>query len=240
MPSLLPGTITESDFSDAVIHIDETDFLAGPEVVLKSTVTDAGATPTSTIRKGNVIVKKTSDGLYYADDGTTNAAGADRNTQASVTALITADATFDSKVISVFVDGVALPPITLGSGDDTDAEVAVALNANAIFAANCVASVVASRVVIKTLRSGRLTSLKVSSNLTTAFGANGTTSHGTDADYLVTEEEVSTLDITGAAVNTPVKTSRKAYYKESALCSSNGAISDEAKTVLFRNGARFG
>lgn len=237
LPSLVENTVSESQ-----IHIDESIYLAGPDAVIKSTQVDAGASPTTTIRKGNVLVKKTSDGLYYVDDGATNAASADRNTPASVSASETADADWASKTITCTVNGGVAITVTLGAGDDTDAEVVTALNASASFqAAGLIADTSASRVRIRTVSAGRNQYLSVTSNLATAFGSSGTTGYGTDADYVVTETEVSTLHpASGVAMDTPVKTSRAAFYKESALKSANASISNEARAVLMRNGARFG
>lgn len=236
MSGLLPSVASRT-FQEKVIHIDESMYNPGPDAILKSTVTDSGASPTTTIRKGNSIVKKTSDGLFYLDDGPANASSADRNTVAAVVAQETADGDWASKTISVYVNGSLLVTVTLGGGDDTDAEVVTALNGNAIFAANCIASASGSRVHIKTLKAGADQYLYVTSNLSTAFGSSGQTGSGTDAEYYITEEEVSMLDPdTGAVADRPVKTSFAAYYDESELLN----LSAEARATLSRRGARFG
>jgi hypothetical protein len=231
----LPGSVSSLSVSDRVIHIDESIYEPGPAAQLISTATDSGASPTTTIRKGNCIVKKTSTGLFYIDDGITNAGGADRNTPASVTAAETADGDWASKTITIYVDGGPAQVVTLGATDDTDAEVVAAIM---LQTTGVKATVVSSRVVIKTDGAGAHRTLTVASNLSTAFGASDSVpAYGTDAEYYITEEEVSTLDPnTGSAATVEVKTSFKAYYDESQLLN----LSAEARATLSRRGARFG
>ena len=233
--SLLPS-FTTSTFADRLIHTDENNFLAGPDAVLKSTVTDSGSSPTTSIRKGQCIVKKTSDGLYYLDDGLANASSADRNAAAVVTASETADGDWASKTITVTTLG-GKRTVTLGGADDTDAEVVTAWNADADGKSLAVASASGGRVIFTSTAKGAHVHMLVESNLTTAFGTSGTAASGTDADYLITEQDVSMLHpATNAVADRPVRTSRKANYDESELLN----LSAEARSVFARRGASFG
>lgn len=229
----LPGSISSLSVSDRLIHIDETHYRPGPAAVIKSTETDAGATPTTTIRKGCVIVKKTSDGLYYL--ATTS--GGDRNTAPAKTSSGNTD-TADGTVKLVGNHGTI--SVTIATGSGTEADVVTDLNASAAFAAHYVATSGAGEVTITARGTGSAEWFYIHSDTTASVGfAEGEANsvYGTDADYFVTEEEVSTLDpSTGVAANVEVKTSASAFYDLSQLLYATG----EALSVLAQRGARFG
>lgn len=232
MSGLLPSLASKS-FSERVIHIDESLYLAGPDAVLKSTVVDSGATPTTTIRKGCCVVKKTSDGLFYLADDASNG---DRGTPPSKTS---AGHTDGNGVIKI-VGNHGTISVTTTTGSGTEANNVTDLNANAIFAAHYVASVSGTDLKIEARNPGADEWFYVHTDTmaTAAFTegeANGV--RGTDAEYYVTEEEVSMLDPdTGAVADRPVVCSAAAYYDESELLHKT----PEALAALLRRGARFG
>lgn len=206
-------------------------------VLIDSSVVDAGSTPTTLLRPGLGLVKRTSTGKWIlASDS-----NGDTNTPATVTALETANASWASKQIDFYLDGGlarSTPSfsVTMGAVDDTDAEIVVALNANAIFAANLIADVQASRVRIRTREAGAHKSLRVFMNVYTgSFGALGTEANGTDAEYYVLGEYVSMLDGSGVASDMLGKSHWRARYLNSQLI---GATAD-MKSALVRRGCSF-
>jgi hypothetical protein len=212
--------------------------LVGPGVTVDSGVTDTGngLGRSSILRPGFVVVKKTSTGRYVAADDATG----DRCAAAKVTAAQTADGTWASKTITINVQGGPDQVVTLGAGDDTDAEVVAAIM---LQTTGVKATVVANRVTIQTEGAGRNRSLKVSSNLAAAFGAaDGVVALGTDADYRVLgheghpEEYVDLLDKYGAAMHAPgVRNLLAGFFSAAALVK----LTAEAQIVLGRNGSIF-
>ena len=213
-------------------------------VMVKSTVTDAGDTAirTTVLRPGMILVLKTSDGLYYADDGVANASSADRDTPASVSASETADGDWASKTITVTVDGGPSATVTLGGADDTDAEVVTALNADAGFIKlGVIADASGSRVRIHTVEAGSHKTLFVTSNLTTAYGSAGTEAVGTDADYVVLHDYCDMLDQNAVASDAVAKVVVCARFDTSLFLPANttDCVHAQAKAVLRRNGSLF-
>lgn len=210
-------------------------------VTLDSTNADAGNTPTHRMRAGNIVILRTSTGRYVeADD-----ANADALTPATVSAIETADAGWQSTTITTTIRGGVSFDVVLGAGDDTDAEVVTALNANAVFAANCIADESGGFVRIRTLEAGAEAQLHVNSTLATAYGANGIADNGTDPDVRVMLELASLQDKEGTAINADANTARKGHFDESALI-VGGAVASltdqnyiEAKAVLLRRGSIF-
>lgn len=201
-------------------------------VTVDSGNVDSGSTPTSLLREGNVLVKRTSTGRYVEG----NDSNGDANTQASVSASETADADWQDATVTINVDGVDIVTVTLASDDDTDSEVADALNANAIFAANCIADVSSSRVRIRTLRAGADVSLKVTSSLSTAFGASGTTDSGEYADFVVLAKPTHLIDEAGSAAHS----SASVVYSGGRLREANLInLTPEGKRALLAKGFTF-
>jgi hypothetical protein len=212
--------------------LDGREYSQGSDVVLRATALDLGNNPTWRVRKGFVIVKNSQDGLFsVAGDPQ-----ADKNLGAVVTALMSADATWPGKTITLSIRGRQIVTVAVGANSNTDALVVADLTANATFAQYAVAAVVNQRVQIMSLDAGAEVVMKIASNLPTAFGANWTDGAGKDADYRVTAEPVDLVDPTGASANNTVQTSLKAYYCEAALLGLTG----EARAVLSRRGAIFG
>lgn len=231
MSSPLPSLATLSqDFPK--ILIDGVGARNGADVIVASGQTDSGSDPTTRIRAGRVLVKRTSTGKYELASSATG----DRCTPPVVTASETADADWASKTITLKNNGATVATVTLGGSDDTDAEVVTALNANAPFRAHAIATAAGSRVVITGLVGGAGESLEVTSNLTTAFGADGTSDSGEDADYRVLTDPVDLVSPTGAASDALGSNLVAGHFDESELL----GLTAEAKVVLSRRGSRFG
>lgn len=201
-------------------------------VVLDSGNVDSGSVPTSRLREGNVMVKRTSTGKYIeADD-----ANGDRNAGAVVTAAEAADSDWQSADITVSQNGGDKVTVSLGGSDDTNAEVATALNADADFARNYIADGSGALLTITSLRTGEDVQLTVTSDLATAFGANGTNASGTWADYGVLQRPVDQADDAGTASDTHGSIAyAKARFKESLLIN----LTPDARRALIGRGCSF-
>lgn len=220
------------------------DNLIDPEIeaiVLSSDNADSGSTPTHRFRDGNVVVLRTSTGEYVeADDS-----NADAPTPAIVSASETADAGWQSSTITVTLNGGIGFSVTLGATDNTDAKVVTALNGDAVFAANCIADVNATLVRIRTLEAGEDVYLHVTSDLTTAYGANGQADTGADPDVRVTLAKADLQNQEGTAVDAEVIAARSGHFDESNLIVGGSAASAtsqhwvEARAVLTKRGAKF-
>jgi len=219
--------------------------IQGEDITLDSGNADAGNTPTWRFRDGNVVVLVTATGRYVEAD---DAAG-DVNQSASASALETADVDWQSTTITVRLGGKGglSFDVVLGAADDTDAEVVTALNANATFAAHCLADVDGGVVRIRTRRAGADQNIHVTSSLATAYGASGIGANGTDADYRVTTISTELQDENGTAIHAPVENLLAAHFDESELIVGGAAATAdttgawaEARAVLSRRGAIFG
>lgn len=200
-------------------------------------------TPTWKIPAGTVVVLRTSTGRYVM----AGHASGDRNTPAIVTASETADADWQSATITFEYTGkkglgATTITVTLGAADDTDAEVVTALNANKAFqAAGLYAYASGSLVNIRT-PAGKGHYLKVTSSLSTAFGASGTAASGANADYRVLASYVDLQDRMGSAVHGDGATVLAAAFKTGNLtwhASVTDAIKAEAYSALEEFGANF-
>lgn len=241
MPPILPA------FSSTTVTgrhhlIDDTLNVPFSDAVIDSGVSDSGSTPTTLIRPGTVLVKRTSTGRYVA----ANDANADVPTQASVSSVAAAGATWASKIVTVVINGITIVAVTLGAADDTTAEVVTALNANAIFAANCIASGTnGNPVVIKTLRAGADVALKVFGDHADVFTVAGTFATGTDPDVIVTDAFAPVADENGTAVHAPVKALCAGYFDLSELIVAGTAgglrtTAPIAYAVLSKLGSKWG
>lgn len=229
--SRIPGNIAVSH-NARVVRLSEHGTALDTSAVIDSSNTDAGSTPTTRMRPGNVLVKRTSTGRYIE----ANDSNGDRNAPASVSASETADTDWQNAVITVTVDGGVSFSVTLGAADDTDAEVVAALNGNAVFAANCKADVSGGVVRIRTLEAGAHKHLTVSADLATAFGSAGTSGNGTDADYVVQLPYVDLEDENGTATHAEARVARVGHFDESQLIN----LTAEARATLSRRGSFFG
>ena len=105
-------------------------------IMLDSTMTDSGNTPTFRIRAGNVVGLESGGTVYHEANDVANI---EVGTAPSVTSLEAPDVDWQNDVITFSINGQTVVAVTLGAGDDTVAEVVIALNADAIFAANMIA-----------------------------------------------------------------------------------------------------
>lgn len=211
----------------------------GNDIKLKGGVTtDFPATGGKVMPAGAVVVKKTSDGLYYL---ASDAANGDRNAGAIVTSLEKPDADWKDKTLTWTInypDGTVETGTVLGAnGDDTIAEWVTVLNADERFSDHFVASDAGASdlLVITSRAAGNGITARMSMDLDTAFATDdGATSHadGTsvDADYRVVYEQRSLVDAAGASRNSdPVPTLLAGHFDESELT----GLTLEAKAVLL-------
>lgn len=208
-------------------------------VTLDSGNTDAGNTPTTEFRPGNVVALVTSTGRYVE----ANDAAGDRNAQASATGTVT-DASSNAGFGKTFkwkFQGGAEQTVTMGSttaSHDTNAEIVALLNANAAFAADLIAAESGNFVNIKSRRAGSDVHFQITAgtiNAVLGFTDNSTY-FGTDADYRVTRDLGILADADGTAVHDEVQAYRAGFFDESQLLNLTG----EARAVLARRGSIFG
>src|ERR1700691_3013253 len=128
MPAYTP--FTDEDRKLYVQALDGREYTQGSDVVLRATALDQGNNPPSRVRKGFVIVKNSQDGIFSAASDP----AADRNSGAVVTALVTADATWPGKTITLALRGRPIVTVQVGAASITDALVVADLTANATFA----------------------------------------------------------------------------------------------------------
>jgi hypothetical protein len=237
MVQTIPGVVSTT-LTGRKPLIDDTLTAYGEDVVLASDNVDV-STPTYRFRPGNVIVKRTSTGLYVE----ANDSNGDRSTPPSVSSAEAADTDWDGTTITVYLNGTLVATVLLAGTDDSTSEVVTALN-TAFAAANLpiVASGLdAAVLVVKAHPGGSGTTLRVESTLATAFAtAGGAGSYaedtGEDADYRVTDDFADLKDQNGTACTAPVRNMVRGYFDESELLN----LTADAKAVLSRRGSRFG
>lgn len=216
------------------VLIDTTGRIFGDDVILDSSNTDSGSTPTSRFRAGNVIVKRTSTGRYVeANDG-----NADVSARAAITSSSHTDATDDIVIVSPKLPGGTLT-VTVTTGTGTEAECATDLNANADFAAFFTASSADNELTITMNAPGPENWFYMGSGTHANYGfAEGIDNYsaGTYPDVKVTRAPVRLTDDNGTAKHEIVPTYDSGYFDESQLINLTG----EAKQVLVSRGARFG
>lgn len=222
-----------------VVRLLQAPFVPGTDVLIKSSVTDSGnsAMRTTILRPGFVVVKKTSDGLYYA--ATFSGSNGDRSAAASVSSATGITTSWASTTQTFVVNGGASIAVTLAGSDDTNAEVVTALNASALFhAAGLIADVSASAVRVRTTEGGAHKSFVWTSSYADTFGTGVASAEGfgTDADYRVIEDYVDMVDESGSVADSLAKTSMAGFYDESQLINLSG----DARAVLTRRGSIFG
>lgn len=213
----------------------------GADIRLKGGVTtDFPTTGDKIMPPGAVVVLKTSDGLYYLANDTSNG---DRNTAAAISSLEKPDADWKSKTITWAVsypDGsVFSGTVAAGTGDDTVAEFVTLLNSDEDFAAHLVASDAGATdlLTITTLAKGRV-GLSLSCDLSTVYGDGVTlTDYGAEADYRVISEQRDLTAIGGATRDSDtVPTFLAGHFDESELT----GLTPEARGVLISRGSIFG
>ena len=221
--------VQETTLADRNLLIDSTGLVQGQDVVLDSTNVDV-PTPTFRIRPGNVVVLRTSTGLYVE---ATDPNG-DRNTVATITSVGHVDG---NGVIAVVYKGMTIS-VTTATGSGTEAENATDLNADVLFRAHLIASSGAGELTIASRSTGADEDLFVDATTRDAAGfAEGIANsvNGVDEDYKVTADFGDLQDDDGNAVNGAVATWDAAHFDESNLLNLTG----EARGVFARRGSRF-
>lgn len=207
-------------------------------IILDSGNTDTGSTPNDKFRAGNVCVKRASTGRYVE----ANDANGDRNGQASAASLIAIGAGAASKTFKWKYKGGEEQTVTLGAGDNTAALVVTALNADADFSADLIASQASNILTIKTKRSGADEYFEITDGTLNDQGgvdqdtfANNTLKIGTDAEYRVTLEFAELKDADGTAVHDEVLAARVGHFKKANLIN----LTAEAEATLRKWGSIF-
>lgn len=221
---------------------------SGGAIVLKSTVVDTGngLARTTLIRPGFVVGKKSSDGLFYRADDTSNVTGP---TAATVTSAADIGAGAASKTFKWKYKGGGEQTVTMGGADDTPAEVVTKLNGDENFNADLIASLNGNKLVITARRGGVSEYFQITTG--TLNGQGGSTDDtftdnamygGSDPDYRVTgtgdggyADYVDMLGSDGAAANQYTPNLVAGVFKESQLI----GLTAEAKAVLTARGSIF-
>lgn len=228
---------TEFELAHKAFLIDGSRTIQGRDVTLAGNqTTNYPASGGKRVAEGTVVVKKTGDGLYYlADDGSNG----DRNAAATVASLEAADTDWDGATYTITItypDGTVVEKALTAAGtDDSTSEMVTLINSDQTLEGHVVASGNDGQVLtITTVRKGNV-HLKVTSSLSTAFGASGQEDDGVEADYRVVTRLADTTDLAGSSYAPVVPTLLAGAFDESEL--SN--LTDEAKAVLLGRGSSF-
>jgi hypothetical protein len=207
-------------------------------VVAGGQTTNYPATGGKQLAPGTVVVKESGDGLYYLADGADGVNAGDLNTAAVVNSAEAADGDWKSKTITwtvTYPDGlVAAGTIAAGGDDDDTAKFVTLLNADVNFRNHLIAS---DETVLRvtSLVKGNVR-VHVTSNLSTAYGANGVQATGVEADYRVVAQHGSLVDLSGASRDSdPVATLLRGKFRTDELRN----LSNEARAVLLGRGSLF-
>jgi hypothetical protein len=233
---LLPGVFSAT-LTDTVIRKRPYPFLGSVAAQMNSTVTDSGSSPTTRLRKGNVIVYDTPSGTWFLANQVNDGAHGDRCQPASVSSTGTGDGTWNSAVVTVSANGGPNITVTLGAATATAAAAVTDLNNNAEFKAIFIADVNSTFVRIRSKHAGADQYIAASCTANSFFGAGVTmTAVGTDAFYAVIETiyGVDMIDpMSGSATAAIADASCVGWYDTTALLNST----PESLAVLRRNGS---
>lgn len=228
---MLPG-IYEQSLTYPRHRIDDSALVRGGDVVLDSSNTDAGNTPTFRMRPGNVVIKRSSTGRYVE----ANDANADTGTAPSITSSGHSDANGEIKLVG----NHGTISVTTSTGSGTEANHATDLNADAQFSAFYTASSAGGELTIAANRAGSDEWFYVHTDtIATAGFSKGVSNsvRGSDPDVRVLEGFSSDLEnLDGTAQHGTAPTSLAGHYDESALINLTG----QAREVLSRRGSIFG
>lgn len=209
----------------------ERPYVPGGAITIKSTVTDSGGPRATILRPGLVVVKKTSDGLYYpADD-----AAADR---AAAPAAISTTSHADGNGVIKLVGNHGTISVTTTTGAGTEANNATDLNANAAFAAHYVAASGAGELTITARATGEKEWFYIHADTRDTAGFSEGEAYavqGTDADYRVLEDYVDMLDETGTAADATAPNTKAGTYLTANLLK----LTPEARATLAKRGSIF-
>lgn len=223
----VPGVITQT-LTQTLVRLNEFGRESVRSGVIASGQTDSGSTPTSRLRAGNVLAKRTSTGKYVLSTD----ANADRATPASITSSGRSNGNGVIKLVGS--NGTISVTTTTGSG--TAANNVTDLNADAAFSAHYVASVSGSEVKIESRRIGADEWFYVHSDtMDTAGFAEGETSavRGQDPDIVVLGAPVDLKDANGSNVDAIGELWPKGCFRAAGLFN----MTEEARSVLLRKGS---
>lgn len=203
-------------------------------ITIKSTVTDAtnSAMRTTILRPGLVLVKKTSDGLYYLSTD----AAADRATAPSIVSAGHADS--DNATFKLVGNhGTITVSITTNAG--AEADWVTDLNADTAFKAHYVASVSGTDVLVTARAAGEQEWFYVHTDTTAgaAFPEGETNAaQGTNADYVILDDYVDMLDESATASDATTSALQAGNFFTTNLL----LLTPEAKATLAQRGSIFG
>jgi len=202
------------------------DVLLGPD-------TQSPLAPAHRILPGTVIVREL-QGERFTHPGSPTASV---NRPAAVSSLAPADAAWGGTVITASLAtglGVAVP---LPAQVADNAAAIDALNQNSVFQVLFLADEdQQGNVRVRTRAAGSTTYLHVRSSIDAAFGPQGASGSGADADYRVTDALGELRDLDGRPLEASVATLLAGHFFESELLH----LTPEARVVLARRGSVFG
>lgn len=233
--SRLPGIVSTS-LTPVRVRLTGKGSEQGKGIVLDSSVSDSGNTPTWRIRPGLMVVLKTSTGRYVACDDVTG----DQAVGASVTSLVDI-ATWNTKTLILSYKGGPSFTVT-GTAADTVAQAIIDCNANSDFKANFVASnPTANKLKIATKEAGADVYFMLGAGTENDVGGAGVTFTagsygGSDPDVLVIDGEyVDVKDTNGVTVNAFAVGYGDGLYQLSSIRNST----QQGLAVMRRKGSEF-
>ena len=185
-------------------------------ITIHEDTVDSGSTTTTQLRPGLVLGETSTAGVFIDAGDATVAA----STKSSVTSAENVDGDWASTTITVEVlETGASYSVTASGTDDTAAEFVTLINGDAGIAAVVVASADGSDLVITAREYG--VTIKVTSDLATAFGASGTTSTNGDVTrHVILDQQIlSMLEFGTARKKQAVSVVANAVVRESLLTS---------------------
>jgi hypothetical protein len=227
----LPGVYSQ-EYEHRRYLVDHQAMVRGKDVVVDERAASP-LPPPYRIVPGTTIVRVRGGDRYVE---ATNPLG-DRNQPASVSALQPADAAWANTQVTVtHAPGLGFL-VPLGAQVVDNATAVAALNQDAAFATRYLADEdPAGRVRIRTRDAGATAYLHVKSSLQAAFGADGASGSGADADYRVTDALAELVELhSGRRIPASVATLFAGHFVEPALLH----LTPEARVVLSRRGSIF-
>jgi hypothetical protein len=226
----LPGV-----YMDELEHwrylVDHQGLVRGKDVVLDDRASSP-LVPRHRIVPGTVIVRIRGADWYVEASSPLG----ERNLPASVSALQPADPTWaGSQVTVTHAQGLGFF-VPLGPQVIDNPTAVAALNADPAFMTRYLADEDPNgRVRVRTRDAGAAAYVHVKSSLQPAFGADGASGSGADADYRVTDALAELLDLKGRPIPAAVATLFAGHFVEPALLH----LTPEARVVLARRGSTF-
>jgi hypothetical protein len=226
----LPGVFTE-ELEHRRYLVDHQGLVRGKDVVLDDRAVSPLA-PRHRILPGTVVVRLRGAEWYVEASSPLG----ERNQPAGVSALQPADPTWAASQVTVtHAQGLGLL-VPLGPQVVDNPTAVAALNADPAFMARYVADEDPNgRVRVRTRDAGATTYVHIKSSLQSAFGADGASGSGADADYRVTDALGELLDLRGRQIPAVVATLFAGHFVEPALLH----LTPEARVVLSRRGSIF-